>query len=233
MTKILMILTSHKEMDSQTKDTGVWLGEFTDPYYDFIDKGYEVQLASPQGGEPPIDKRSLLTENITPSNKRFNEDPRAQLEFKNTLPLSELEADAFDALFYPGGHGPMWDLATDEKNADIVLHFYEQEKFIGAVCHGPAALLKAAERKPELLKGKRVTAFTNLEEKAVGLYDKVPFLLQDRLKELGADFNLANVPFTSRVEIDGLLITGQNPASASPAAKALIEHLEVAKVIAD
>ncbi len=231
MTKLLMILTSHKEMDGQTKDTGVWLGEFTDPYYEFIDKGYKVQLASPEGGEPPIDKRSLLTENITPSNKRFNEDSRAQLEFRNTLPLSQVKPEEYDTLFYPGGHGPMWDLAEDEQNAEIVLHFYEQEKPIGAVCHGPAALLKAAERKPELLKGKRVTAFTNLEEKAVGLYDIIPFKLQDRLKELGADFYSASVPFTSRVENDGLLITGQNPASAGPAAKALIEHLEVAKAI--
>lgn len=231
MTKLLMILTSHKEIEENTADTGVWLGEFTDPYYTFLDKGYEIQLASPKGGEPPTDKRSLISENITPSNKRFNNDPEAQLEFKNTIPLSEVKPEEFDGLFYPGGHGPMWDLAEDEKNAELVLHFYEQEKFIGAVCHGPAALLKAAEKKPELLKGKRVTAFSNLEEKAVGLYDKIPFKLQDRLKELGADFYSATVPFTSRVEVDGQIITGQNPASASSTAKAMIEHLEIAKVM--
>lgn len=233
MTKILMILTSHKEMEGDAKDTGAWLGEFTDPYYDFIDKGYEVQLASPKGGEPPIDSRSLLTENITPSNRRFNDDKRAQLEFKNTMKLSEVDPAPFDALFFPGGHGPMWDLAQDDDCAELVLHFYRKEKPIAAVCHGPAGLLKAAEKEPRLLKGKRVTAFANIEEKAVGLYDNIPFTLEDRLQELGAEYHSATVPFTSRVEQDGLLITGQNPASASPAAKALIEQLQVQKVLND
>lgn len=233
MKKILMILTSHTKTDEEVKDTGAWLGEFTDPYYTFIDKGYDVQLASPKGGEPPLDPRSLLTENVTPSNRRFNDDEQAQHAFKNTLPVSEVRADDYDAIFYPGGHGPMWDLAEDEANAELLLNFYEQEKPIGAVCHGPAALLKAAERKPELLKGKKVTAFSNMEERGVGLYDHIPFKLEDRLQELGANYESATVPFTSRVVSDGLLITGENPASAERTAQSLIEYLEVHKVLSD
>ena len=228
-----MILTSHKEIDKDRKDTGVWLGEFTDPYYEFVDQGYEVVLASPQGGEPPVDTRSLLTENITSSNRRFNEDVRAQTAFKNTLKLDAVDPQAYAALFYPGGHGPMWDLAKDETNARLVLAFFDDHKPIGAVCHGPAALVKAAAKRPELLKGKKVTAFSNLEERAVLLYDHIPFKLEDRLKELGADYHAATIPFTSRVEIDGRLITGQNPASAAPAAKALLEVLEHHKVLED
>lgn len=231
MKKLLMILTSHKKIEGDVKDTGVWLGEFTDPYYEFIDKGYKIQLASPLGGEPPIDPRSLLTENLTPPNRRFHEDQQVQEAFKNTLPLSEVDADEYDAVFYPGGHGPMWDLAEDERNADLLLRFYEQEKPIGAVCHGPAAFLKAADRKPEMLKGKKVTAFSNMEERGVGLYSHIPFKLEDRLQELGADYQSATVPFTSKVVQDGLIITGQNPASAERTAQTLIEYLEVQKVI--
>ena len=233
MAKILMILTSHKEMEGQAKDTGVWLGEFTDPYYEFIDKGYVVTLASVKGGEPPVDSRSRLTENITPSNRRFEKDAEAKRQFKFTIPLANVDANDFEGIFYPGGHGPMWDLANDQANANLLIQFFEQEKPIGAVCHGPAALLKAAESKPEILKGRKVTAYTNVEEKAVALYDHIPFRLEDRLKELGADFHSATVPFTSNVEVDGLLITGQNPASAAPAAKKFIEHLEVKRASAE
>lgn len=233
MKKLLMILTSHKEMEGDTKNTGVWLGEFTDPYYEFIDKGYHIQLASPLGGEPPVDPRSLVTESITPSNRRFNDDPQGQEAFKNTLPLSQVNADEFDGVFYPGGHGPMWDLAEDDRNAELLIHFYEQKKPIGAVCHGPAALLKAAGRKPEMLKGKKVTAFSNMEERGVGLYDHIPFKLEDRLKELGAEYQAATVPFTSKVVQDGRLFTGQNPASAERTAQAMIEYMEVNMVLSD
>lgn len=232
-TKILMVLTSHKKIEDQDKDTGVWLGEFTEPYFEFVDKGYEVQLASPKGGESPIDPRSLITENITPHNRRFNDDSDVQQKFKNTFPLSKIHAADYDAVFYPGGHGPMWDLAEDEHNAKLLIDFFEQEKPIGAVCHGPAALLKAATLNPELLKGKKVTAFSNLEEKGVGLYDDVPFKLEDRLKELGADYVSATIPFTSKVVSEGQLITGQNPASADRVAQALIEYLELHHVISE
>lgn len=232
MTKILMILTSHKEIEG-AKDTGAWLGEFTDPYYEFIDQGYQVVLASPKGGEPPIDPRSLLTENITPSNRRFNDDTMAQTALKNTIKLEVVNTEEFDAVFFPGGHGPMWDLANDDHCARIVTEFWKQEKPIGAVCHGPAGLVKAAAQNPQMLKGKRVTAFSNMEERAVFLYDHLPFTLEDRLKELGAEYHSATIPFTARIETDGLLITGQNPASAAKAAKALIEVIEQQKVMAD
>lgn len=221
-----MVLTSHKELNNTDKTTGVWLGEFTDPYYEFIDQGYEVILASPKGGEPPLDPRSKLTENITSSNRRFDDDAEAQQKFKSTLSLSEVSAADFDAIFFPGGHGPMWDLATDDRCAQLILDFYSQKKPIAAICHGPAALVRAAELKPEILRGKKVTAFSNKEEVLVGLSDNIPFKLQNRLKELGADYDASFIPFTSKVRVDGLLITGENPASAEPAARKLIEVLE-------
>lgn len=227
MKKILMILTSHQSLENTDKTTGVWLGEFTDPYYEFIDKGYEVTLASPQGGRPPLDPKSELTENITSSNRRFKDDDIAQQRFNTTLTLSEVQADSFDALFYPGGHGPMWDLAKNDISARLILDFYKQNKPIAAVCHGPAALLRAAEMNPEILKGRKVTAFSNKEEKLVGLYDNIPFSLQDKLQELGADYDASFIPFTSKVIADGLIITGENPASAGPTAEKLIEVLEV------
>lgn len=226
MKKILMILTSHKELNNTDSTTGVWLGEFTDPYYEFLDQGYEVVLASPQGGEPPIDPRSQLTENITPSNRRFKKDEKAQKDFKFTRTLSELKAEDFDAVFYPGGHGPMWDLAQDDDNVNLLLDFYRHEKPIGAICHGPAGLIKAAIREPAILQNKEVTAFSNAEEKLVGLKDNIPFSLEDRLKQLGSKYSSATVPFTSKVKVDGKLVTGQNPASAGKAAKELIKILE-------
>lgn len=226
MKKILIILTSNSELKNTESKTGVWLGEFTDPYYEFIDKGYEVVLASPKGGKPPVDPRSQLTENITSSNRRFKKDEKGRKDFEFTQRLSGLTADEFDALFFPGGHGPMGDLATDEDTARLVLEFYNQSKPIGAVCHGPAALLTAATEEPELLQGKEVTAFTNAEEKLVGLRDKIPFSLEDRLKTLGAKFSSATVPFASKVKVSGRLVTGQNPASAEKCAKELINLLE-------
>lgn len=226
MKKILMILTSHKELDNSDATTGVWLGEFTDPYFEFFDQDYEVTLASPKGGEPPIDPRSKLTENITESNRRFDKDEKAQSAFKNTRKLSEINADEYDAVFYPGGHGPMWDLAESEQNSKLLLEFYRADKPIGAICHGPAALLKAAEKEPALLRNKKVTAFSNAEEKLVFLYDNIPFKLEDRLKELNASYDSATVPFTSNVKVTGRLVTGQNPASANKAAKEMISLLE-------
>lgn len=221
-----MILTSHSELVNTDSKTGVWLGEFTDPYYEFIDKGYEVTLASPKGGKPPVDPRSQLTENITSSNRRFHKDEKAQKAFEFTLPLAEINADDFDAVFFPGGHGPMGDLASDEINAHLVVDFYRQQKPIAAICHGPAALLTAAIEEPELLIDREVTAFSNTEEKMVGLRDNIPFSLEDRLKTLGAKYNSATIPFTSKVKVSGKLVTGQNPASAEKAAKELIKMLQ-------
>lgn len=230
MKQILMILTSHETMENTDDKTGVWLGEFTDPYYEFIDKGYRVTLASPKGGEPPIDPMSKVTEHITGSNRRFMDDEAAQAEFRSTLTLSEVQAQDFDALFFPGGHGPIWDLAQNTTCARIVIDFLDQQKPVAAVCHGPAALIRAAQFESSILEGKRVTGFTNTEEMMSMRADNVPYKLEDRLKEMGADFHSALVPFTSHVEQDGLLITGQNPLSAGPTAKALIEILEQSHV---
>ncbi|WP_218124608.1 type 1 glutamine amidotransferase domain-containing protein [Salinimicrobium catena] len=225
MKKILMVLTSHSDLVNTDSKTGVWLGEFTDPYYEFIDKGYEVTLASPKGGKPPVDPRSQLTENITSSNRRFQKDEKAQKDFEFTNKLEDLHAEDFDAVFFPGGHGPMGDLATDEITAHLVVDFYRQQKPIGAICHGPAALLTAAIEEPELLIDKEVTAFSNAEEKMVGLRDNIPFSLEDRLKTLGAKYTSATIPFTSKVKVSGRLVTGQNPASAEKAAKEVIKLL--------
>ena len=226
MKKILIILTSHSDLVNTDSKTGVWLGEFTDPYYEFIDKGYTVTLASPKGGKPPVDPRSQLTENLTSSNRRFKKDAKAQKDFEFTLKLADVKADDFDAVFFPGGHGPMGDLATDKDTARLVAEFFKEDKPIGAICHGPAALLTAAIEEPELLQGKEVTAFSNTEEKMVGLRDNIPFSLEDRLKTLGAKYTTATLPFTSKVKVSGKLVTGQNPASAEKAAKELIKLLE-------
>ena len=221
-----MILTSHSDMENTDSKTGVWLGEFTDPYYEFIDQGYTVTLASPQGGKPPVDPLSEITEDITASNRRFRDDSAAQLAFATTHTLDSVDPDAYDAVFYPGGHGPLWDLAENEISARIILDYYNMGKPVGAVCHGPAALIKAAEIQPGFLTGKRVAGFTNAEETLTARSGNVPYELETRLKELGADFHSALLPFTSHVEVDGLLVTGQNPLSAGPTAKALIEVLE-------
>lgn len=226
MKKILMILTSHSGLKDTDAKTGVWLGEFTDPYYEFIDKGYEVTLASPMGGKPPVDPRSKLTENVTPSNRRFRKDEKAKAAFKYTLRLTDVKASDFDALFFPGGHGPMFDLSEDEDNANLVLDFYRQQKPIAAVCHGPAGLLRAATTEPALIKGREVTAFSNPEEKMAGLRNNIPFSLEDRLKTLGGNYTTAILPYGPKVKVSGKLITGQNPASAEKTARKLIKMLE-------
>jgi putative intracellular protease/amidase len=226
MKKILMILTSHEEMENTVTKTGVWLGEFTDPYYKFIDAGYAVTLASPKGGRPPLDPMSTATENITGANRRFQDDAVAQQKFNNTFRLDDIKAEEFDAIFYPGGHGPLWDLAGNIKSAQLILDFLAAGKPVGAVCHGPAAFIKAAELNPGILQGKNITGFTNTEESLAFRSDNIPYKLETRLKELGAKFHSALVPFTSHVERDGLLITGQNPLSAGPAARAVIKQLE-------
>ena len=226
MKKILMILTSHSAMEDTDSKTGVWLGEFTDPYYEFIDQGYQVTLASPMGGKPPVDPMSELTENITGSNRRFQDDQAAKNAFDDTQSLAGLVAEEFDALFYPGGHGPIWDLASSQVSGQLILDFLDKGKPVGAVCHGPASLISSAELRPGFLQGKVVSAFSNAEEVLTGRSGNVPYKLQSRLQELGAEVKTALVPFTSHVERDGILVTGQNPLSAGPTAKALIEVLE-------
>lgn len=221
-----MILTSHKMLQNTDSSTGVWIGEFTDPYYKFIDKGYQVTLASPQGGQPPIDPMSEMTENITSSNRRFQKDENAKKDLANTNRLDEIEMDDYDALFYPGGHGPIFDLASNEVSGKIIAEYLNSGKPVAAVCHGPAALIKAAEMDPDILKGKFVTGFSNAEEKLAMRLDNIPYTLEDRLKELGAKYYKNPIPFLAHIETDGLLITGQNPLSAGPTAEKLIEFLE-------
>jgi len=227
MKKILMVLTSHAEMEHTGDKTGVWLGEFTDPYYEFIDAGYEVSLASPKGGRPPVDPMSELTEHITGSNRRFGDDELSKEKFAHTSPVTQFSAIDFDAVFYPGGHGPLWDLAKDNDSGKLILEFLDAGKPVAAVCHGPAALLSAENQRTGFLNGKRLSAFTDTEETLVGRKSNVPYLLQSKLAELGAEVKTALIPFLAHVEIDGLLITGQNPLSAGPVARALIDALEM------
>jgi len=233
MKNILMVLSSHSEMENTDSKTGVWLGEFTDPYYEFIDAGFSVTLASVKGGRPPIDPMSELTENITGSNRRFQDDEVVQTAFSHTQPLNQVNAADFDAVFYPGGHGPIWDLAKDNNSGILILDFIDAGKPVAAVCHGPAALISAENQRPGFLKGKVVSAFSNAEETMVGRSGNVPYLLQTKLEELGAEVKTALIPFLSHVERDGLLITGQNPLSAGPTAKALIGFLNENKPVAD
>jgi len=226
MKKILMVLSSHSEMENTESKTGVWLGEFTDPYYEFIDAGYTVTLASPKGGRPPIDPMSELTENITGSNRRYQDDEAAKAAFSHTTPLTQINSADYDGVFYPGGHGPIWDLAKDNNSGILIHDFLDAGKPVAAVCHGPAALISAENQRKGFLKGKTLSVFSNTEETMVGRSGNVPYLLQSKLEELGAEVKTALVPFLSHVEIDGLLVTGQNPLSAGPTAKALIELLE-------
>jgi len=226
MKKILVVITSHKELENTSDTIGLWIGEFTDPYYEFIDAGHQVTLASPKGGMPPIDEMSELTENITNSNRRFQKDKIAKQALSNTAKLDGISAAGYDALFFPGGHGPIFDLASNEKSGKLILEFLSSGKPVASVCHGPAALIKAAELEPSILKGKKVTGFSNVEEKLALRSNNIPYTLEDRLKELGADYHKGTLPFISHVEQDGLLITGQNPLSAGPTAKALLDFLK-------
>lgn len=221
-----MIITSHELLENTDSKTGLWIGEFTDPYYEFIDKGYQVTLASPLGGKPPIDPMSELTENITTANRRFQNDEIAKHALATTERLDSINGEEFDALFYPGGHGPMFDLASNQKSGELIADFLNSNKPVAAVCHGPAALIKAAELDPLILKGRKVTGFSNAEEKLAMRYANIPYRLEDRLRELGADYSKALIPFLSHTETDGLLITGQNPLSAGTTAKKLMEIME-------
>lgn len=221
-----MILTSHSAMEGTENKTGVWLGEFTDPYYVFIDEGYDITLASPMGGRPPVDPMSELTENITAANRRFKDDQMAQSAFNNTHRLTELKSEKFDALFYPGGHGPIWDLADSKLSGQLILDFLDKGKPVAAVCHGPAALIAANDLRPGFLQGKVISAFSDAEEVMTGRSGNVPYQLQSKLEQLGAEVKTALIPFTPHVERDSILVTGQNPLSAGPTARALIEVLE-------
>ena len=220
--KILMVLTSHDQLGNTGRKTGFWLEEFAAPYFVFRDAGIELTLASPKGGLPPLDPKSDLPENQTPPMARYKKDKAAQEALANTIKLSSVKSEDFDTVFYPGGHGPMWDLAEDPVSIALLESFYNSGKPIALVCHSPGVLRHVTYKGEPLVKGKRVTGFTNGEEEEAKLTKVVPFLVEDELLRLGAVFEKkANwQPFSIT---DGRLITGQNPASSTSAAQALLK----------
>ena len=220
-----MILTSHDQLGDTGKKTGFWLEEFAAPYYVFRDAGATITLASPKGGQPPLDPKSDAPDAQTPATERFKADTEANAQLAATHKLSEIDVAAYDGVFYPGGHGPMWDLANDSASIALIQDALAANKPVAAVCHAPAALknVKNADGTP-LVKGKTVTGFSNSEEDAVGLSDIVPFLLEDTLKEQGGEYSRGD-DWAVHVVEDGLLITGQNPASSEEAAKRLLAKL--------
>ncbi len=220
--KILMVLTSHDKLGDTGKTTGFWLEEFAAPFYVLRDAGAEVTLASPKGGKPPLDPSSDADDAQTEATKRFKDDDAAQKALSQTEVLSEIDPTAYDAVFYPGGHGPLWDLAEDADSINLLEAFNRSNRPIGAVCHAPAIFKhpKGVDGQP-LVRGKVVTGFTNTEEEGVGLTDVVPFLVEDMLKANGGDYQKGD-DWASFVVTDGLLVTGQNPASSEEAAKKLL-----------
>jgi putative intracellular protease/amidase len=226
--KILMVLTSHDQLGDTGRKTGFWLEEFAAPYFVFRDAGVELTLASPKGGQPPLDPKSDLPESQTPAMSRFKKDEAAQEALAHTARLADMKAENFDTVFYVGGHGPMWDLAESPVSIALLESFYNSGKSIALVCHSPGVLRHVTYNGAPLVKGKRVTGFTNEEEADVQLTKVVPFLVEDELKRLGAIFE--KVPNWQPFSItDGRLITGQNPASSTSAAQALLKLLAVEK----
>jgi putative intracellular protease/amidase len=222
---ILIVLTSHAELGTTGRKTGFWLDELAAPYYLFRDAGATVTLASPKGGQPPIDPTSDEEGTQSATTLRFKADASAQAALAATLPLRSMNAMQFDAVFYPGGHGPLWDLANDQDSIRLIETMLREGKPVAAVCHAPAVLRDV--RHPDgrsILDGKAVTGFTNSEESAAGLLDAVPFLVEDMLREKGGMFSRRG-DWRAHVVSDGLLITGQNPSSAGPAARVLLELL--------
>ncbi|VVO85611.1 Molecular chaperone Hsp31 and glyoxalase 3 [Pseudomonas fluorescens] len=224
--KILMVLTSHDQLGDTGKKTGFWLEEFAAPYYVFKDAGAQLTLVSPKGGQPPLDPKSDEPDAQTAATERFRKDSAAQSALASTALLSSVRAEDYDAVFYPGGHGPLWDLAEDPNSIALIEALYQAGKPVAAVCHAPGVFrhVKDVNGQP-LVKGKRVTGFTNTEEEAVQLTNVVPFLVEDMLKEKGGMYS-KGADWASHVVTDGLLLTGQNPASSEGAAEALLAALK-------
>ncbi|MFH7767581.1 type 1 glutamine amidotransferase domain-containing protein [Acinetobacter sp. BSP-28] len=224
--KILMVLTSHDTLGDTGKKTGFWLEELAAPYYTFIDAGAEVTLASPKGGQPPLDPKSNEKDAQTETTRRFEADQTAMQALTNTRKLSEISIADFDAVFYPGGHGPLWDLAEDQTSISLIEQTLQANKPVALVCHAPGVLrhVKSSNDQP-IVKGKSITGFSNTEENAVGLTEIVPFLVEDMLKEKGGKYSKAE-DWQIHVQQDGLLITGQNPASSATTAEALLKLLQ-------
>ncbi len=225
--KILLVLTSHGQLGDTGKPTGFWLEELAAPYYVFKDAGAELVLASPQGGQPPLDPKSDQPDAQTEATRRFRADRDAMQALASTTPLASVKAGDFDAVFYPGGHGPLWDLAESQDSRALIESTLGAGKPVAAVCHAPGVLrhVQAPDGTP-LVKGKRVTGFANSEEAAVGLTKVVPFLVEDMLKAAGGQYS-KGADWQSHVVTDGLLVTGQNPASSADGAKALLQALQV------
>lgn len=224
--KVLFILTSHSDLGNTGEKTGFWIEEFAAPYYALADKGVEITIASPAGGQPPIDPKSALPEFQTDATRRFDEDNELKEKLSKTIQLQNIDVDRFDAVFYPGGHGPLWDLAANAASLRTIESFIRQNKPVAAVCHAPAVLVKAkAPNGDPLVKGKKVTGFTNTEEEAVKLTEVVPFLVEEELKKSEGIYSKGEdwQPYVVR---DGLLITGQNPASSEAVAEELLKALQ-------
>jgi putative intracellular protease/amidase len=223
--KILMVLTSHSELGNTGEKTGFWIEEFASPYYVLADAGAEITIASPSGGQPPVDPKSEITDAQTLSTERFYKDFEVIDKVAHSLKLSEIKEADYDAVFYPGGHGPLWDLATDKNSIQLIEAFYNHQKPIAFVCHAPAALVNVKAKNGEpLVKGKSVTGFSNTEEEAVKLTKVVPFLLEDELIKQGANYSKGD-DWASYVKQDGLLITGQNPSSSQAVAELILETI--------
>lgn len=223
--KILMVLTSHGQLGDSGKATGLWLEELAAPYYVFKDAKADVTLASTAGGQPPVDPNSEAADKATEATKRFRADATAMQALANTLALPEIDGADFDAVFYPGGHGPLWDLADNEDSRILIDAMYAAGKPVAAVCHGVAAFRKAlGPFGLPLVRGKAVTGFSNSEERAAGLEGAVPFLVEDMLRNQGGEYSKA-ADWQAHVAVSENLITGQNPASSAPAAKAVLDLL--------
>jgi len=224
--KVLIVLTSHSELGNTGEKTGFWIEEFAAPYYVLADAGVETDLASPKGGQPPIDPKSEQPDFQTDATHRFDKDEELKNKLAHTHKLSELNAANYDAVFYPGGHGPLWDLANDADSIKLIETFYNDKKPLALVCHAPGVLIKTkkADGTP-LVEGKEVTGFSNTEEEAVKLTNVVPFLVEDELKKLGGKYS-KGADWGSYVLKDGLLITGQNPGSSAEAARELLKMLK-------
>ncbi|WDF59512.1 type 1 glutamine amidotransferase domain-containing protein [Flavobacterium sp. KACC 22758] len=225
MKKVLFVVTSNDKLGNTGEKTGFWSEEFAAPYYELLDQGVEITIASPLGGQPPIDPKSADPASATEDTKRFDADKVLQEKLKNTLKLSTVNQKDYDAVFYPGGHGPLWDLVEDKNSIALIEAFYTNKKPVAFVCHAPAVLKNVKVKGEYLVKGKKVTGFTNEEEEAVGLTKVVPFLLEDALASNGAVFS-KGPNWQPYAVADGLLITGQNPASSKLVAGKLLQELK-------
>ncbi|MGL5111192.1 MAG: type 1 glutamine amidotransferase domain-containing protein [Flavobacterium sp.] len=228
MKKVVFIVTSHDQLGNTGEKTGFWTEELAAPYYALADQGIQIDIATPLGGQPPIDPKSADPASATEDTKRFDADTALLEKLKNTKKLSEINPSDYDAVFYPGGHGPLWDLAEDKISEDLIATFYSQNKPVAFVCHAPGVLKNVKIKGEFLVKGKKVTGFTNSEEAAVGLTAIVPFLVEDMLQKNGGMYSKA-ADWNSYVVEDGLLITGQNPASSKAVADKLLAQLNSRK----